>query len=176
MAGDAEIIPMPRGTRSAEVQVLRQAAGDGLVWETERPWSGPGAPVAAGILPVPTDQEVPRVGHPGSLVTDASRGARRARPSAQVRRRRAILLLLVAVTIVTLLALPLRVLAGASSAVAASAPALRPGQVYVVRSGDTLWGIAERLDPTGDPAVLVSRMEQRLGTDLVYPGEHILLP
>jgi len=181
MPPDAEIIPMHRTVGPVQpVQAipLRRAAGDGITWEGEHPavWSAP----RAGGGPLPT----PSAGTPASLDgwsragADRPVGARRTVPSARVRRRRAVLLLLVAATVVTLLALPLRVLAGASPALAspARALALRSGQIYVIRPGDTLWSIAERLDPTGDPNVAVSRMERRLGTDTVYPGEQITLP
>jgi hypothetical protein len=46
----------------------------------------------------------------------------------------------------------------------------------VVGSGDTLWSIAQRLDPTGNPGRLVKQMARETGSDAVVAGEHIVLP
>ncbi len=50
--------------------------------------------------------------------------------------------------------------------------------VHVVRSGETLWGIARALAPEGDTRVIVARlagMNQLATTDLV-PGQALRLP
>ncbi len=47
---------------------------------------------------------------------------------------------------------------------------------YVVRPGDTLWSIAARLDPTGDPRPVVAKLEAQVGGDTVVPGEQLVLP
>ena len=65
------------------------------------------------------------------------------------------------------LATPGPVLAGA---------AVTPGAPYVVQPGDTLWSIAQRLDPTGDPRVVVAQLETQVGSDTLQPGERIRLP
>ena len=39
------------------------------------------------------------------------------------------------------------------------------GYVYVVRPGDTLWSIATRLDPSGDPRPLVAQLEAEVHGD-----------
>jgi hypothetical protein len=65
------------------------------------------------------------------------------------------------------LATPGSVLAGA---------AIAPGDVYVVQPGDSMWTIAQRLDPAGDPRVIVSQLESQVGSDTLQPGEHIRLP
>jgi nucleoid-associated protein YgaU len=75
------------------------------------------------------------------------------------------------------LALPLGGSGGSSHP---SGPALAetPGQSvsYTVQPGDTLWSIAQRADPTGDPRPLVSQMEAQTGSDTVTPGQHITIP
>ena len=48
--------------------------------------------------------------------------------------------------------------------------------VYVVQPGDTLWSIAERLDPSGDPRPVVDRLAAEVGGDRVVPGQRIALP
>jgi hypothetical protein len=108
------------------------------------------------------------------LVTTTNRRPRR-RVSAGVRRRRA--LLAVTALLVVGLALPLGGSGGSSHP---SGPALAetPGQsvAYTVRPGDTLWTIAQRADPTGDPRPLVAQMEQQTGSDTVTPGQRISVP
>jgi LysM repeat protein len=47
---------------------------------------------------------------------------------------------------------------------------------YVVGAGDTLWSIAQRLDPTGDPRPVVAALAAQVGGDVVIPGERLLLP
>jgi hypothetical protein len=39
-----------------------------------------------------------------------------------------------------------------------------------------MWSIAQRLDPTADPRVLVSQLETQVGSDTLQPGERIHLP
>ncbi|MGC9962946.1 MAG: LysM peptidoglycan-binding domain-containing protein [Acidimicrobiales bacterium] len=73
--------------------------------------------------------------------------------------------------------------AGLLSAVHAHPLAVLPGSVkapggyvYVVRPGDTLWSIATRLDPSGDPRTLVAQLEARVHTDALVPGSRITVP
>ncbi|HUY20880.1 MAG TPA: LysM peptidoglycan-binding domain-containing protein [Acidimicrobiales bacterium] len=100
------------------------------------------------------------------------------RPSAAVRRRR-VLLGTVAAGLIAALALPWGGAGG--QPLATSGPARAGGAVahhtgYVVQPGDTLWSIAERLDPSGDPRPLVAQLAAEVGGDTVVPGEHVVLP
>jgi hypothetical protein len=108
------------------------------------------------------------------LVPETHRRPRR-RVSAGVRRRRA--LLAATALLVVGLALPLGGSGGSSHP---SGPALAetPGHAiaYTVQPGDTLWTIAQRADPTGDPRPLVAQLEQQTGSDSVTPGQHITVP
>jgi LysM repeat protein len=52
------------------------------------------------------------------------------------------------------------------------------GTSVVVRPGQTLWGIANRVDPRGDPRVMVARIEKANGLTgpAVHPGQRLLVP
>lgn len=60
----------------------------------------------------------------------------------------------------------------APSAAAASAGA----RTVTVRSGDTLWAIARRLQPTGDVRPLVDRLVAANGSPIVVPGSELVIP
>ena len=49
---------------------------------------------------------------------------------------------------------------------------------YVVRSGDTLWSIAERLAPGRDPRPLVDAISatNRVDPGSIVPGQTLLIP
>jgi hypothetical protein len=47
---------------------------------------------------------------------------------------------------------------------------------YVVRPGDSLWGIASALHRGGDVRDVVDRLAQANGSDTVYAGEAITIP
>ncbi len=91
-------------------------------------------------------------------------------PSPRVRRRRVVVGAGV-VTLLVLLALPIRALGGSTLAQAAPAQ----GQEYVVKAGDTLASIASRADPA-HAASLTGQLTRETGTSLVVPGEHIFIP
>ena len=85
---------------------------------------------------------------------------------------------MVAAGLLVALALPW---SGTGGSLATPGPALAgdtvaPHTSYVVRPGDTLWSIAARLDPTGDPRPVVAKLEAQVGGDTVVPGERIVLP
>jgi len=98
----------------------------------------------------------------------------RRRVSLEVRRRRTLLAMMGLA--LALLALPLGGFGGDSHITeSASAVQLHAG-TYVVRAGDSLWSIAQRVDPAGDPRPIVSQLASELGTYNVVPGEQVTIP
>jgi hypothetical protein len=47
---------------------------------------------------------------------------------------------------------------------------------YVVQPGETLWSVARRLDPDGDPRPVVDRLAAANGGTQIQAGEVIVLP
>jgi nucleoid-associated protein YgaU len=122
----------------------------------------------------PDDADDPEPYIPAITLVPERRPDPRRRVSPAVRRRRALLAGTVALLIA--LALPLSGTGGHSHA-AGSALAGNVGPVaYTVQPGDTLWTIAERVDPSADPRPLVAKLAAQTGSDTVVPGEHITLP
>lgn len=119
----------------------------------------------------PEQAAAPVGGAGGGRVRPVARAAGCRRVSAKVRRRR-LAAAGVAAIVVTLALLP--------HPRPVSAPAALPGggagTTYVVRPGDTLWTIATRVDPTGDPRPLVARLHAETGTYMIVPGERIRIP
>jgi hypothetical protein len=91
-------------------------------------------------------------------------------PSPRVHRRR-VVVGAVAVTLLVLLALPIRSLGGSTLAQAAPAQ----GQDYIVKVGDTLTSIATRADPAHATS-LTGQLARETGSSQVVPGEHIFIP
>jgi LysM domain len=98
----------------------------------------------------------------------------RTAPSPRVRRRRVVLGALVVgavLTLLVLLALPIRSFGGSTLAQAAPAQ----GQEYIVKAGDTLASIAARVEPA-HAGPLTVRLAREVGSTSIVPGEHIFIP
>jgi hypothetical protein len=98
----------------------------------------------------------------------------RRRASPAVRRRRG--LLAVTTLLVVGLALPLGGSGGRSHPTGPALAETGHAVVYTVQPGDTLWSIAQRVNPTADPRPLVSQIEGQTGSATVTPGQRIKLP
>jgi hypothetical protein len=71
------------------------------------------------------------------------------------------------------------VLAGLRADHLVTIPGARPmagGYLYTVEPGDTVWSIATRLDPSGDPRPLVAQIDAHLHGSSIVPGEQIEIP
>lgn len=57
-------------------------------------------------------------------------------------------------------------------------PARSSEQIYVVRAGDTVWSIAERVAGGRDPRVLVDAIaaRNRIDASAIVPGQPIIVP
>jgi hypothetical protein len=73
--------------------------------------------------------------------------------------------------LLVLLALPIRALGGSTLA---QAPPSK-GQVYVVKSGDTLASIAAQANPDRAGS-LTQELAREVGSSVVVPGEHVFIP
>jgi LysM domain len=50
------------------------------------------------------------------------------------------------------------------------------GYLYRVQPGDTVWSIATRLDPTGDPRPIADQIESEIGGTNLQVGTQVLVP
>jgi Tfp pilus assembly protein FimV len=85
------------------------------------------------------------------------------------------LVALVAVVALAVAALDLTGSALGSSAAPAAAAGASTGPVLVVQPGDTLWGIARRLQPRGDVTGLVDHLAALHGSGPLEPGDRLPL-
>lgn len=95
-----------------------------------------------------------------------------------VRRRRRLLASLLGVAVVVVLGSPVAAALGRRAEAPSASAAHVSEDVYVVRSGDTLWSIAKRIVRGGDPRTLVDAIADRNGIDpgSLLPGQTLLIP
>lgn len=96
----------------------------------------------------------------------------------QLRRRRFAVLMAVAAVVLGIAALASAVPGGGGgdASTAGSAPdgaIAIVGDVYVVQPGDSLWSIAERLTPGGDPRPVVRELRERHGAVELSVGDRL---
>lgn len=103
---------------------------------------------------------------------DSERTFDRMRPVTRTRVRRRGLALTIT------LALVAGAWAGPVARAVSDGPVPASGGRYVVREGDTLWSIAERLSPGEDPRPLVDAIQAANGVEpgTLVPGRTLLIP
>jgi LysM repeat protein len=148
------------------------------------------APTTGPGYELPSDGVISVGSRPTLRVIDGGRAPRRAatagRTPNRVYLRRRIIVGLVAVVALVVLAVGVQAVGSLLAAPAtptASTAAVGSGAVgsslpigattYVVRPGDTLWSIASRLDPDGDPRPLVDALSDRAGSASLESGQRI---
>jgi len=158
--------PIPSGRRNRQRQSPRLVTAI-------RPTHG----VVGPYRPLPTSEPDRRCHQARPTRVGCDTEGRTTRSGAVVRRRR-VLLGTMAAGLLVAIALPW---GGTRGPLTTPGPALAGETVthhaqYDVRPGDTLWSIAVRLDPTGDPRPVVARLAAQIGSDTVVPGEQLNLP
>ncbi len=132
--------------------------------------SGPSRWVPLGLTPSPSSVPDP-TGH--RLVGQPNR--------AVLRRRRIVAVGLLALVVLGCsfgLQAALGRIGGGPLAITDAPGGLQPAaaRIWIVRPGDTLWSIAEAVDPRGDVRPLVDRLAAETGRTVLYPGEAISVP
>ncbi|GAA2413553.1 hypothetical protein GCM10010191_24170 [Actinomadura vinacea] len=101
-------------------------------------------------------------------------------PLRLTRRGRAVLIGFIAAVLLVLFWLTAALGANAGGAGGGAPPegASGRGETVVVEPGETLWDIARRDDPEGDPRVTVRRIADLNGLSdaIVQPGQHLRMP
>ena len=149
----------------------------------EIPWPKPALRLVPSMQPASVRHSVTVDPSPDVLVelkrVNGTTPRNRSRKSAVLRRRR----MLVGASVVAallVLSLPIQALGGKTvtgqSALSGVTSGLPDGSIYVVQSGDTVSSIAHRINPDGDQAALVRALRTTVGSPVVVPGEHIVLP
>jgi hypothetical protein len=144
----------------AAVEILR----------SESPLDERGAHLSLVVAPAP-ESAARRVATPVGL--------RRAARSRMLARRRRALACAALVGALTFLAWPGHALGGVNAAGMptdlATFSSLAPGTLYVVQSGDSVSSIAALMNPL-DPRTARAALVAELGSAVVVPGEHVVIP
>lgn len=114
---------------------------------------------------------------PGPRETTNPTGTRSpGRPTAATYRRRRLGVLAGAVALAPAAHLCAALLGGGPLTAPGEPTRAVAAHVYVVQPGDTLWSIAEQVEPGRDPRPLVQTLANQLGGSGLQPGQALQLP
>lgn len=152
----------------AAVEILESPASEGFA----------PAPRLRLVSTTPFDGPL-RATVPAPLRRGPSLAERRQTRARALQRRRRVLVGAVLAAALTVLALPGHTFgatdgAGLSNDLA-GASVLASGESYVVQNGDTVASIARAMNPV-DPSFARRLLVEELGSTVVVPGEHVLIP
>jgi nucleoid-associated protein YgaU len=155
-----------------EISALRSRTS----YSRRRPDARPQAPAHRPVPYLP----VPGAGVPGAVQRAASAAARPG-PVRLTGRGRIVVWALAAIGVAAITALIWLAVAGqaqASSHVRGGTPAAGSVRRVVVRQGETLWGIATRVDPAADPRVIIGEIVDlnSLSGTAIQAGQVLLVP
>ena len=101
--------------------------------------------------------------------------ARRSQRRLVLQRRRRVAVSLLAGLALTFLVLSQDPSTPRSGSILSSSSALSAGQTYVVQGGETLSTIARLVNPE-HPSIALASLQKQIGSTVVIPGEHLLIP
>ena len=101
---------------------------------------------------------------------------RKSRTSPATFRRRRIALAVLALGVVVVTGQAGAALGSSTLAAPERRPSLTSARTVVVRPGDTLWAIAQRIAPNDDPRPIVDALTAANGSAPLTPGEILQLP
>jgi nucleoid-associated protein YgaU len=127
----------------------------------------------AAVMTTPRFEMEPAVTRTVRRVEPRSVARRGRRASAATYWRRRAVAVAVGLAVLVMAGKAGAALGGSPLAVPERRPATSP---YVVQPGDTLWSIAARFEPGGDPRPVVDALADAHGTEPLVPGEAITPP
>jgi hypothetical protein len=127
----------------------------------------------AAVMTTPRVDIEPAVTRTVRRVTPRSVARRGHRPSAATYWRRRVVAAAVGAVVLVMAGKAGAALGGSPLAVPERRPAVSHS---VVQPGDSLWSIAARLDPGGDPRPVVDELTAARGGTPLVPGEVVTLP
>jgi hypothetical protein len=101
--------------------------------------------------------------------------ARRSQRRLVLQRRRRVAVCLLAGLALTFLVVSQDPSTPRSATVLSNSSALTAGQTYVVQGGETLSTIARLVNPE-HPSIALASLQKQIGSTVVIPGEHLLIP
>jgi hypothetical protein len=179
-SGERRVAAPPVAFRPVIVEPISAPRPEEPVWtpEPEEVWAPDPEQEVAYAPSSPALR--PKISHELERRVVARRASERRARAAELRRRRLRLLgVLVSVALAAGLWFATSAVASQSQGRLQALPGsvkTAHGFLYRVQPGDTVWSIATRLDPTGDPRPLADQIETEIGGTNLQVGTQVLLP